>query len=41
MNSIVLCYPKNSIYIQNIDKYKEMFTTVAYDKKLYLVNTYC
>ena len=41
MNSIVLCYPKNNIYIKNSDKYKEIFTIATHDKKLYLVNTYC
>ena len=41
MNSIVLSYPKNNIYIKNSDKYKEIFTVATHDKKLYLVNTYC
>ena len=38
MNAIVWYYPKNNIYIQNDDKYKEIFTTFTHDKKLYLIN---
>ena len=41
MNSIVLYYPKNNIYIQHNEKYKDIFTTITHDKKLYLVNAYC
>ena len=41
MNSVVLYYLKNNIYIQNNDKYREMFTTVTHDKKLYLISAYC
>ena len=41
MNTIVLYYPKNSIYIQSDDEYKEIFTTLTHDKKLYLINAYC
>ena len=41
MEDIVVYYPKNNIYIQNDDKYKEIFTTFTHDKKLYLINEYC
>ena len=34
-------YPKNNIYIQSSDKYKEIFTAITHDKKLCLVNAYC
>ena len=34
-------FPKNNIYIESDDKYKEIFTTLTHDKKLYLVNAYC
>ena len=40
-NAIVSYYPQNNIYIQNDDKYKEVFTTFTHDKKLYLINAYC
>ena len=41
LNSVVLYYPKNNIYIQHNEKYKDIFTTITHDKKLYLVNAYC
>ena len=41
MNLLVLYYPKNNIYIQNRDKYKEIFTKITRDKKLCLVNVSC
>ena len=41
MEDIVVYYPKNNIYIQNDDKYQEIFTTFTHDKKLYLINAYC
>ena len=41
MNAIVFYCPKNNIYIESDDKYKEIFTTLTHDKKLYLVNAYC
>ena len=41
MEDIVVYYPKNNIYIQNDDKYKEIFTTFTHDKKLLLINEYC
>ena len=33
MNSLDLYYPKNNIYIENSDKYKEIFTIITCDKK--------
>ena len=41
MNSIVLYYPKNNIYIQSGNEYGEIFTMLAHNKKLYLINAYC
>ena len=41
MEDIVVYYPKNNIYIQNDDKYKEILTTFTHDKKLHLINEYC
>ena len=41
MEDIVMYYPKNNIYTQNDDKYKEIFPTLTHDKKLYLINAYC
>ena len=41
MEDIVVYYPKNNIYIQNDDKYKEIFTTFTHVKKLHLINEYC
>ena len=40
MHSILLYYPKNSIYILDSNKFREIYTTVTCDKKLYLLNTY-
>ena len=41
MEDIVVYYPKNSIYIQSDDEYREIFTILIHDKKLYLINAYC
>ena len=41
MNSLDLYYPKNNIYIENSDKYKEIFTIITCDKKLCLMDVYC
>ena len=41
MNSMVLYYPKNNIYIQRDNEYGEIFTMPAHNKKLYLINAYC
>ena len=34
MEDIVVYYPKNNIYIQNDDKYKEIFTPFTHDQKI-------
>ena len=38
---MVLYYPKNNIYIQSDNEYGEIFTMLAHNKKLYLINGYC
>ena len=41
MNSMVLYYPKNNIYKQSDKEYREIFTMLVHNKKLYLKNAYC
>ena len=38
---MVLHYPKNNLYIQSDNEYGEIFTMLAHNKKLYLINAYC
>ena len=40
MHSMVLYYPKNSIYILDNNEFKEIYTTVTCDRKFCLVDTY-
>ena len=41
MNSMVLYYPKNNIYIQSDTEYGEIFTVLAHNKKLCSIDAYC
>ena len=40
MHSMVLYYPKNSIYILDNNEFIEIYTTVTCDRKFCLVDTY-
>lgn len=41
MNSMVLYCPKNNIYILGDNEYREIFTTLASNRKLHSINEYC